>query len=72
MTPALDSIRDANVPPLLLAEPFGVGAITSLRLVGSDKVQHVVLAEASPLVAAFWYIAAFDTGWHAPSKVHDR
>lgn len=42
----------------LLVEPFAGGASTSLRLVGNDIVRRVLLADADPLVAAFWQVAA--------------
>lgn len=45
----------------LLVEPFAGGASASLRLVGSGIVDRVLLADADPLVAAFWQIAADDT-----------
>ncbi|MFJ1458681.1 DNA adenine methylase [Nocardia sp. N2S4-5] len=60
----LTDIIKANVPPpRLLLEPFCGGATTSLRLAGLGVVEHVVLADADPLVGAFWYVAAFDTTW---------
>lgn len=64
LTPVIESIIRANVPPpRLLVEPFCGGATTSLRLVGSGAVEHVILADKDPLVASFWYTAAFDTTW---------
>lgn len=42
----------------LLVEPFAGGASTSLRLVGSGVVKRALLADADPLVAAFWQVAA--------------
>ncbi|SCF21168.1 DNA adenine methylase [Micromonospora marina] len=45
----------------LLVEPFAGGASTSLRLVGSGVVDRVLLADADPLVAAFWQVAAAET-----------
>ena len=45
----------------LLVEPFAGGASTSLRLVGSGVVDRILLADADPLVAAFWQTAAEDT-----------
>jgi len=45
----------------LLVEPFAGGASTSLRLVGDSTVQRVLLADADPLVAAFWQVAAAET-----------
>lgn len=61
---ALRTIISANVPPpRLLVEPFCGGGTSALRLAGTGVVEHVVLADADPLVAAFWHVAAFDTGW---------
>jgi DNA adenine methylase len=34
-----------------------------LRLAGNGLVQHLVLADADPLVYAFWHTAAFRTAW---------
>jgi DNA adenine methylase len=42
----------------LLVEPFAGGASTSLRLVGNGTVHRILLADADPLVAAFWQVAA--------------
>jgi DNA adenine methylase len=45
----------------LLVEPFAGGASTSLRLVGDGTVRRILLADADPLVAAFWQVAASET-----------
>lgn len=45
----------------LLVEPFAGGASTSLRMVGSGIVDRILLADADPLVAAFWQVAADET-----------
>ncbi len=45
----------------LLVEPFAGGASTSLRLVGEGVVQRALLADADPMVAAFWQVAASRT-----------
>ena len=61
---ALRMIINANVPPpRLFIEPFCGGATSALRLVGTGVVEHAIIADADPLVAAFWYSAAFDTSW---------
>lgn len=49
--------------PSLFVEPFAGGASTSLRLASSGLVERVLLADADPLVARFWQIAASDTEW---------
>lgn len=45
----------------LLVEPFAGGASTSLRLVGDGTVARAVLADADPLVASLWKVAAART-----------
>jgi DNA adenine methylase len=45
----------------LLVEPFAGGASTSLRLAGAGTVDRILLADADPLVAAFWQVAASET-----------
>lgn len=45
----------------LLVEPFAGGASTTLRLVGAGIVQRALLADADPMVAAFWQVAASRT-----------
>lgn len=50
-------VREVN----LLVEPFAGGASASLRLVGDGIVDRILLADADPLVAAFWQSAAEDT-----------
>jgi DNA adenine methylase len=49
--------------PELFVEPFAGGASTSLRLAGAGIVHRVLLADADPLVARFWQVAAADTEW---------
>ncbi len=45
----------------LLVEPFAGGAATTLRLLGAGVVERALLAEADPMVAAFWQVAASRT-----------
>ncbi len=45
----------------LLVEPFAGGASTTLRLIGDGSVQRALLADADPMVAAFWQVAASRT-----------
>lgn len=45
----------------LLVEPFAGGASTTLRLIGSGTVARALLADADPMVAAFWQVAAART-----------
>lgn len=53
------AVRAKAMPPVkLLVEPFAGGASTSLRLLGAGLVERAVLADADPLVASFWQIAA--------------
>ncbi|MFI9557897.1 DNA adenine methylase [Nonomuraea endophytica] len=49
--------------PSLFVEPFAGGASTSLKLVSAGLVERVLLADADPLVARFWQVAAADTEW---------
>jgi DNA adenine methylase len=49
--------------PELFVEPFAGGASTALRLAGVGAVRRVLLADADPLVATFWKVAAADTDW---------
>lgn len=49
--------------PQLFVEPFAGGASTSLRLAGAGSVERVLLADADPLVARFWQVAAEHTDW---------
>lgn len=53
------AVRHRNVGHVdLLVEPFAGGASASLRLVGNGTVSRALLADADPLVAAFWQVAA--------------
>ncbi len=45
----------------LLVEPFAGGASTTLRLLGAGSVKRALLADADPMVAAFWQVAASRT-----------
>jgi DNA adenine methylase len=49
--------------PELFVEPFAGGASTGLRLAGAGVVRRVLLADADPLVARFWQVAAVETEW---------
>lgn len=54
--------RSTRVGPVdLLVEPFAGGASTSLRLVGAGTVERALLADADPMVASFWQVAASRT-----------
>lgn len=55
--------RSAQVQRVeLLVEPFAGGASTTLRLLGAGTVERALLADADPMVAAFWQVAAARTG----------
>lgn len=45
----------------LFVEPFAGGASTALRLLGAGVVERVLLADADPMVATFWQVAAART-----------
>ncbi|BBY56680.1 DNA adenine methylase [Mycobacterium koreense] len=45
----------------LLVEPFAGGASTTLRLLGAGIVERALLADADPMVAAFWQVSASRT-----------
>lgn len=47
----------------LFVEPFAGGASTSLRLLVNGVVERALLADADPMVARFWQVAAADTDW---------
>lgn len=50
----------------LFIEPFAGGASTSLRLLSDGIVERALLADADPLVASFWKVAA-----HSPGALND-
>ncbi len=55
----------------LLVEPFAGGASASLRMIGEGIVDRILLADADPLVTAFWQAAADDTE-RLIDRMHDE
>jgi len=54
----------ANPPaPELFIEPFAGGAAATLRLLGDGTAKRALIADADPLIATFWKIAAKDPNW---------
>lgn len=65
------AIEHAGMDFDLFVEPFAGGASTSLRLVAEGKVARILLADADPVVAAFWQVAAAETD-HLIDRMHDE
>lgn len=67
LVPVIEQLVAESYPSLgstqLFVEPFAGGASTSLRLLVSGVVERALLADADPMVARFWQVAAADTGW---------
>lgn len=64
--------QSREVPEInLLVEPFAGGASASLRMIGDGTVERVLLADADPLVTAFWQTAADDTE-RLVDRMHDE
>lgn len=67
LTPVIKDLLGAavgrrKIPKIgLFVEPFAGGAATSLRLVSAGYVDRILLADADPLVASLWQVAAADT-----------
>lgn len=59
----IDTARESqSIPSVeLFVEPFAGGSSTALRLLGNGTVRRALLADADPLVAAFWQVAASDS-----------
>jgi len=57
LVPILQRLVDGPVP--LLVEPFCGGASFSLACLADGLAERVVLADADPLVAAFWQAASY-------------
>lgn len=64
--------QSREVPEInLLVEPFAGGASASLRMIGDGTVDRILLADADPLVTAFWQSAADDTE-RLVDRMHDE
>ncbi|MFF5108272.1 DNA adenine methylase [Streptosporangium sp. NPDC000509] len=64
--------QSREVPEInLLVEPFAGGASASLRMIGEGSVDRILLADADPLVTAFWQAAADDTE-RLVDRMHDE
>lgn len=64
--------KSREVPEInLLVEPFAGGASASLRMIGDGTVDRILLADADPLVTAFWQAAADDTE-QLVDRMHDE
>ncbi|WP_078662426.1 DNA adenine methylase [Streptomyces bicolor] len=67
LVPVIEGLLTASRPSIgqisLLVEPFAGGASTALRLAAVGAVERVLLADADPLVARFWQIAAANSEW---------
>lgn len=64
--------QSREVPEInLLVEPFAGGASASLRMIGAGVVDRILLADADPLVTAFWQTAADDTE-RLIDRMHDE
>lgn len=58
-----------DLEPQLFIEPFAGGASVALQLLTEERVDEVGLADADPLVAAFWQTVFRDTDWLV-ARVH--
>ena len=64
--------QSREVPEInMLVEPFAGGASASLRMIGNGIVDRILLADADPLVTAFWQTAADDTD-RLIDRMHDE
>lgn len=59
----VELIRANATRPSVFVEPFAGGAGTALRLLADEVVPRAVIADADPLVANFWIMAATHTEW---------
>jgi DNA adenine methylase len=57
------ALAENGLRPGLFVEPYAGGASVSLELLDLDLVDRVVLADADPMVTAFWKTAFEDKDW---------
>ncbi len=57
------SLELNRLHPDIFIEPFAGGASVALQLLNDGQVRTIGLADADPLVAAFWQTVFFDADW---------
>ncbi len=57
------ALAENELRPNLFVEPYAGGASVALELLHFDLVDHVVLADRDPLIAAFWQTVVEDVDW---------
>jgi DNA adenine methylase len=57
------ALAENGLRPGLFVEPYAGGASVALELLDFDLVDRVVLADADPMVSAFWQTAFHDNDW---------
>src|SRR5258708_2042147 len=67
----IDLIGRSDAEVELLIEPFAGGAAVSIALLEAGVVERIALADADPLIAAFWSVVFSEKAIELADRIYD-